>query len=339
MISKFVAAVNQNLTINSKTKRVYSKDIAGYECILARHEDSGELYTPSHENFAKTLMNPSKFAQNQLFFALSPNYPMINSDIQMTPPRNNQFEQTFPSHILADFKTVVGKSVKVPQGYAGMTAFMYLRNSKKRLTEAFSIQIDSDHDLLLDNLSAALFKNVPANEIDTGRIYLVALLTETINLDQVPNTHAVGGSRSGVPNLHTIRKGVCAGAVDISRVFSRRKGHLKSGQAHEFVMQLYASYMTDEAEPMTMYPGMNPLLAMSMAMQNKGWGELVDRIISGSNKGIAKNPRAEKLIIQVKELQNNSFTGNELKHNGIDMIKTMVYNPIESDYDHLLPRH
>ena len=35
-------------------------------------------------------------------------------------------------------------------------------------------------------------------------------------------------------------------------------------------------------------------------LSNNGWGELVDRIIAGSSQGVAVNPRAEKLVITVR---------------------------------------
>lgn len=48
---------------------------------------------------------------------------------------------------------------------------------------------------------------------------------------------------------------------------------------------------------------MNKKMAMSLALQNTGWGQLVDRIITGSDKGIAVNPRAETLVLSIKELR------------------------------------
>ncbi|GME82304.1 unnamed protein product [Ambrosiozyma monospora] len=321
-ISKIVA---------SETGQKSKKDVAAYESILARDEITGELFAIAQDDYANKLKDLARLAQNQIFGALSPYYPVSNSDIRTYPERNKQFEQCFPSHILVDFKSLSGESHKNPKGYCGLTAYIYLCNSKKRLTECFAIELGPDNDLLIDGLSAALFKNIPANEIDSGRIYLVALITETVQLKP-------SSSSNGVPNLQTIRKGMCAGAVDISRIFTRRKDHLDAQKSHEFCMKLYASFMAEDSSanaPFQLYPGMNPLLAMSMTMANNGWGELVDRIISGSNKGIAINPRCEKLDFTIKELKNESFVSEIQTNRAIDVIRTLFFDPAEPNYDRI----
>ncbi|GMG39715.1 unnamed protein product [Ambrosiozyma monospora] len=321
MISKFVAVANFNV------QKARSIDVAGYECILARDEDSGELFETVKDNWIDKMESPAKLAQSQLFFALAPNYPVAREDLPMYPAKSDQFVQSPPCHVLVDFKGVLGRSKLTPKGYAGMTAYMYLKNSKKRLTEAFAVDVNSDHDIIQDHLSAAMFKNIPTTEIESGRIFLVCLLTETVSVDNSMNV-----ATTGIPSLDYIRKGVCAGAVDISRIFSRRKDHLKTGEAHEFVLKLYASCMSNDNDEMQIFPGMNPLLAMSMSMANNGWGELVDRIISGSNRGVAVNPRAEQMIISVKELSNGKFKKDNDGQGAIELIHTLDYNPIESDY-------
>ncbi|GMG39242.1 unnamed protein product [Ambrosiozyma monospora] len=114
-------------------------------------------------------------------------------------------------------------------------------------------------------------------------------------------------------------------------------------------MKLYGSFMTPESDmPLHFHGGMNPLMAMSMSMPNNGWGELVDRIVSGSNKGVAINPRAETLVVQVKEIQNESFGGGRdgsiaisefmASHNGIEVIKSMAFDPTDPDYDRIYLR-
>ncbi|GME89298.1 unnamed protein product [Ambrosiozyma monospora] len=312
-IPKIVTASNNLVCENSHFR---FKDVAGYQTILAR-ENTGYLYNYDTSNPKDNALNVARLAQNQMFAALSPNFPVANANLPMYPPRNSKFEQTEPSHILLDFNAVVGSSNIIPEGYDGMTAYVYLRNSKKRLTEAYTISIEPGQDISLDNLSAALFTNVPANEIDSGRIYLVAMLTENIKLN-----NSSSSSNNGVPNLDYIRRGICAGASDISRIFSRRKGHLDSGEAHQFTMKLYASYRTTQgSDSINIYPGMNPMLAMSLTMANNGWGELIDRIISGSSKGVAINPRAEKLVVSVKELKQEEFVSGIGTFKAIDMLK------------------
>ncbi|GMF04934.1 unnamed protein product [Ambrosiozyma monospora] len=98
-------------------------------------------------------------------------------------------------------------------------------------------------------------------------------------------------------------------------------------------MKLYASYLTTQgSDSINIYPGMNPMLAMSLTMANNGWGELIDRIISGSSKGVAINPRAEKLVVSVKELKQEEFVSGIGTFKAIDMVKTMSYNPLEKAY-------
>ncbi|GMG56321.1 unnamed protein product [Ambrosiozyma monospora] len=254
MLSKIVASANS-------TSGKKSKDVSGFESILARDEVTGELYNPSPKDFKDTLINPAKIAQNQMFFALYPNFPVEHSNIPLYPERSKKFDQAIPSHVLLDFKSVWGRSKKTPKGFVNMTAYMYLRNSKKRLTEGFGVPIRTNRSggIQLNQLSAALFKNIPASEIDAGRIYLVAVLVETVQIDNG------GSSTNDVPNLKSIRKGVAAGAVDVSRVFSRRKGHWKNASTHKFTMKLYGSFMTPESDmPLHFHGGMNPLMAMSM---------------------------------------------------------------------------
>ncbi|GME92427.1 unnamed protein product [Ambrosiozyma monospora] len=320
MISKVIA---------SSTGKQSLKDVAGYESILARDEVSGQLFVPERENIEKSIQDITRLAQNQLFGALSSNYPVVNSDIKTYPEKSKHFVQSFPSHILVDFKAFAGECHNVPDGYLGFTGYMYLRNTKKRLTEAYAIEVGANNEIAVDGISSALFKNIPANEIENSRIYLVAVITETIQVGAIDQKNGA--------NLTTIRKGMCAGVVDVSRIFTRRKDHLHPGESYEFSMKLYASYMTEEtqAAPFKLYPGISPLLAMSMTMENNGWGELVDRIISGSNKGIAINPRLDTMAFKIKELRNDSFLSDSQSDPAVAVIRTLFYDPMEANYDRI----
>lgn len=300
----------------------------------------------SAEASAAAPASAATIAQNQVLDALSPNYPFIAERMSFLPEKNRNFETPAPSNILIDFKEVSGSSDVVPSGYDGMTALMYLRTVKRRITQAFSVTIDRGQAVFLDNLSAALFTNIPASEMDHGKIYLVAILTERIRLpEDAEGSAGAGGNsasasgrgahahrsnaaahHSNAPALTSVRKGIAAGVADISRVFSRKKGHLATGEAHRFVIKLFSSFTADDAgkKPAAgeaaaaaasaavlgggagsakLFAAMNKKLAMSIAMANSGWGELVDRIISGSDKGIAVNPRAERLVLSIKELR------------------------------------
>ncbi|GMM33848.1 Dck1 protein [Saccharomycopsis crataegensis] len=292
-------------------------DTAGYEAILARNPETGELFDYRAKDLNKQA-TPDVIAINQFMFALCSNYPLSDAELaNLNPPANSKFKKAVPSQILVDFTNLISSSSVSPKGFIGMTAFLYLRNSKERLTEAFSVPINANKDLNMDTLSAALFRNIPAGEIDKGRIYLVALITEEIEIpkDSV-DAHPKSGSNSH--SISKIRKGVAAGVTDISRVFSR-KGITATGESHHFKIKLFGSYI-------------NKHEAQTPSDQNFGWGELTDRIIRGSNKGVAVNPRAEKLVVSIKEFKSatqnfmSDFDTNGLRP--IAQIRTMFYDPL-----------
>lgn len=301
-------------------------DIDGKESILARDESTAELYKWGSND--GNIVNPASIAQNQVLCALSPNY-VTSSNVTFVPPKNEKFTETIPSNIMVDFKEVIGSSAVLPKGYMGMKAYMFLRNTKKRLTEAFCINIGANQDIQLDNLAAALFTNIPAIEVEASRVYLVAILTETIRIGDDNDT------------LPVIRKGICAGVADVSRIFSHRKGHLSSGKSHRFVIKLFSSFLDGQNQEVKLFTGMNQMMAKSLTMINNGWGDLIDRIISGSNKGVAVNPRAEKLILSIKELkltnENKEVLSNISGVNGNmntvawASIPTLNFNPLEKE--------
>ena len=302
-------------------------DIDGKASIIARDEKTAEMYQfPSNKE--NDLVDPAEIAQSQITSALSPN-SIGAVDTSFVPPKNSKFEETIPSNIMVDFKEVVGSSSVIPKGYAGMKAYMFLRNAKKRLTEAFCINIGANQELQLENLASALFTNIPSIDVESSRIYLVALLTETINIADENST------------LPVIRKGICAGVADVSRIFSHRKGHLVSGKSHRFVIKLFSSFLDSQKQEVKLFAGMNQMMAKSLTMINNGWGELVDRIISGSSKGVAVNPRAESLILSIKELKLstenkkvlNNISGSNGDFNNVAWacIPTLSFNPLEKD--------
>lgn len=314
-------------------------DIDGKESIFAREEETAELFTL---NNGEDIKSPAKLAQSQVLSALTPNYPWGQSGTSFIPEKNIKFDDTVSSDILVDVKQVVASSPVIPEGYAGMKAYMYLRNSKKRLTEAFAINISPDQDLSLDNLAAAMFTNISTTAINSGRIYLVAILTETIANSNPP---AAKNEIEIHNELPLIRKGICAGVADISRIFSRRRGHLISGQAHRFSIKLFSSYLDSNKQEVKLYQGMSSMMAKSMTMVNNGWGELVDRIISGSNRGVAINPRAEKLILSIKELKlelkNKQILDSISKddnNSGIACVPMLTYNPLAKNSNRLFLR-
>lgn len=273
----------------SKTARLNEKsydldnkytDISGYKAILARDAFDGSLLNLKNAE-------ASQLAFNQVLGALSPKFP-INAHnspetYSLKPSPNEKLFHEPPSHLLVDFKSVSGSSSYQPPGFAGMIAYLYVRNQKKRLTEAFAVHTDTVDELVsVEKISAALFRNIPASEVENNRVYLVAVLTEEINLPTKDLSS---------PQIKCVKKGVAAGVADITRVFSRNHGSLAQGEPHQFSIKLFGSYVLKRKAVDT------------HKIENNGWGEVVDRIISGSNVGVAINPRAEKLVVNIMEFK------------------------------------
>lgn len=311
---------DQNYDLDNK-----DTDFSGFKAVLARDAFSGELLT-----LKKTL--PSQLALYQQLCALAPKFP-INAhnkaeDYLLKPSPNPKLVHGSPSHILVDFKSVSGTSQYTPPGFAGMIAYMYIRNSKRRLTEAFAVHTENVNELLLvEKISAALFRNIPASEVENNRVYLVAVLLEQLDMSSKDASTA---------QVKRITKGVAAGVTDITRIFSRNHGSLTSGEAHQFSINLFGSYVNSNNSAHTTVEG----------AQNLGWGELADRIIKGVNHGVAVNPRAEKLVVTVKEFKHqladdsvvdfsNIREGHSAKTAPIARIKPIFYDPLADNYERL----
>lgn len=302
-------------------------DISAYKAILARDSFDGSLLS-----FENAL--PSQLAFNQELCALSPKFP-INAHYQpdeyiVKPSLNKRLKHDPPSHILVDFKSVSGSSDYQPPGLAGMIAYLYIRNNKKRLTEAFAVHTDSvDEFVYVEKISAALFRNIPASEVENNKVYLVAVLTEEIDLP---------AKEVNLPQTGRVKKGVAAGVADITRIFSRSQGALASGESHQFSIKLFGSYISS----------LKRSRIDTKQIENNGWGEVVDRIIAGSNYGIAINPRAEKLVITVKEFKHqltdvedtsavepNPNSNGAQKSAPIAKIKPIFFDPLAENYERI----
>ncbi|KAM9937985.1 hypothetical protein OXX80_002499 [Metschnikowia pulcherrima] len=267
--------------LNEKSYDLDNKntDISAYKAVVARDGRDGSLVSLQ-------TASPAQLALAQQLCALYPKYPInahrTPSQYTVQPEPNARLVHEPPSHILVDFKAVEGSSSYQPAGFAGMIAYLYVRNTRRRLTEAFAVHTTSVDALVdVEKISAALFRNIPASEVENNRVFLVAVLTEEISLPP---------QDTFLPQVARVKKGVAAGVTDITRVFSRNQGSLAAGQAHQFAIKLFGSFVAKK-----------PFDARRA--ENNGWGEVVDRIIAGSNEGIAVNPRAEKLVVSVKEFK------------------------------------
>lgn len=327
MIPKKLAS--RTARLNEKCYDLDNKytDISGYKAILARDAFDGSLLT--FEN-----AEASQMAFNQVLCALSPKFP-INAydhpdDYSLKSEPNPRLFHDSPSHILVDFKSVSGSSNYQPPGFAGMIAYLYIRNQKKRLTEAFAVHTSTVDELVsVEKISAALFRNIPASEVENNRVYLVAVLTEEVNLPHKETT---------LPQVQRVKKGVAAGVTDITRVFSRNHGALAQGEPHQFSIKLFGSYVLKKKN-------VDP-----QRIENNGWGEVVDRIIRGSNIGVAINPRAEKLVINVKEFKHeltegeyatvtdlisDANNGSATRSAPIAEIKPIFFDPLAENYERI----
>lgn len=330
MIPKKLASRSARLNEHSYDLDNKYTDISAYKAILSRDTLNGHLL-----NLENSL--PSQLALNQQLCALSPNFP-INAhyhrdEYVLEALPNKRLVHEPPSHILVDFKSVSGSSNYQPPGFAGMIAYLYVRNNKKRLTEAFAVHTDTVDELVfVEKISAALFRNIPANEVENNRVYLVAVLTEEIDLS---------AKEGNAPQIRRVKKGVAAGVADITRIFSRNQGSLASGEPHQFSIKLFGSYVSHKKKG----------VVDAFNIENNGWGEVVDRIISGSDHGIAINPRAEKLVVTVKEFKHRLIEGNDVvpvepindvpgldpasKSAPIAKIKPIFFDPLAENYERI----
>lgn len=323
-ISKKLASRAARLNERSYDLDNQYTDILGYKAILSRDELSGTLLTPSNSI-------PSKLALNQMLCALAPNFPInahfTKEDFSLKPLPNKKLHHEPPSHILVDFKLVSGSLAYQPPGFAGMIAYLYMRNNRKRLTEAFAVHTNSVEDLVhVEKISAAMFRNIPSSEIENNRVFLVAVLTEEIDLNN---------KDSSTPQVRRVKKGVAAGVTDITRIFSKKEGSLASGESHQFTIRLFGSYMNQKKSLLRSAED-------AEISNNNGWGELVDRIIGGSSHGVAVNPRAEKLVVSVKEFKHQFVGNNNYNHVGgsspISRIKPIFFDPLAENYERIYLR-
>lgn len=200
---------------------------------------------------------PVRLAQEQILTALAPNYPdhsMINEI---------QAEVTMPKHILVDFKSCIG------QGYGhGLTVYFQLRTKSTGLTESFAIKINPE--TRITDLNAVLFRDLPIS-ITRGDVILNAEVFETVSLkskNPTPMTSIYGTPNIPISNKRPKklgRRGLASGAADISRLF-----RIEDKGESPFTIRMYATYFGPN-EP---------------NKDNRGWGELFERIVRGRPNGV-----------------------------------------------------
>lgn len=343
-IAKFISSKNLANAGVSESNSVV--DTSGYGAILTRDVQSGKLY--EHGD-----VNAQKLAFSSMLCALSNNFPAANTyQMKLVALQNRNFESVETTSILVDFKDFMSDPTVNPN-FQNLSAVMFLRAGKNTITEPFILNMEQDDVVSMDNISAALFNNIPPSDIDNNKIYLVVVLTETIKVQLMSPESGKGFRKPFIPfltgpdnKLSSIKKGLAAGVVDISRLFTRKKKNKMTGNSFHYNVELYGSYFPtkhkENFNPQSMVHIANNQSAAALAKaakndDNNGWGELVDRIISDAAKGVAVNPRILSLSVTVRELSGDHGFSNILKNNmsAIQSIPTCSYDTLSSAEDRI----
>ncbi|CUM66204.1 uncharacterized protein PRCAT00003863001 [Priceomyces carsonii] len=310
LLNKSAKLLASSSSVNEESQRSQSNTsgASGFKSILARDAISGKLLSKES--------SPLRIAFNQVLCALDPNFPINahnqKSDYSLKPIVNKRLHSEPPSEVLVEFKSLHKTSNYQPPGLTGMILYFYLRNNQKRLSEAFAVQ-SAGTMTDVKNISSALFPDLPRNEVENNRIYLVASLVEEIE---------IGNKGNDASSLKTVKKGLALGVADVTRVYSKNLNSRYSNAAYQFTIKLYCSFRGKKN-------------SKDEAYWNDGWGGLVDRIISGSNVGIAVNPRAEKVIVSVKRFK-HEFTNKYIPVANaapIARIEPLSFDPLAENYE------
>ncbi|SCU98551.1 LADA_0H13828g1_1 [Lachancea dasiensis] len=344
-IAKYISSKTLNAA-SLKDELANVVDSSGYGGILCRDMNSGKLYKTGETS-------PQLVATMTMLSALSNNFPSTSVyQLKMVPLKNVSYDSLETTNILVDLKDALSDPAVNPN-FQNLSAIMYLRGGKTALTEPFVLNMERDAVISLNNISGALFNNIPPGEIDNNKIYLVVVLTETIDVQlMTPDSNKTfkkpfAPFLTGTDNkLSQIRKGLAAGVIDISRLLTRKKKHKLLGSAHQFNVELFGSYFPTKSKDKSdsqaivnspISPNAAALARAAKSEENNGWGELVDRIIGDANKGIAVNPRILSLAVTVREIEGDSGHSKTLKNNmtAIQSIPTCSYDPMSTPDDRI----
>lgn len=328
-ISKLMSSRSQADALDGSSNKVTS-DPAGSEAIFGRDLTTGKLLSYDHETL-------SSLTYNSMLHGLHKDFPQSGAKLLQTEFCKNKIFDESHSHVLVDVFNVTSDSSIGNPKLNNVSASMYICSSTERLTEPFTVDMDSKKHSSLNSVSAALFRNICSSQLERKNIFLVVLLTEKIpitissgnNFEApfIPFTPGEGGS------LTHIRKGIAAGAVDITRIFSKfNESNADLSVAFKFKINLYTSFSSRAPEHQNNQNNQNSIWTEG----NKGWGALVDRIISDSSKGIAVNPRATSILATIKEIRANTNNSAADSTSAIKSVPTFFYDtfsePMERIY-------
>lgn len=331
-MSKLISSKGGSDNDASSSNQITS-DPSGVEAIFARDINTGELLSYEKDSLQRLMLN-------SMLHGLCKDFPVANSSLLETDvPPNTLFDST-QSHILVDVNDVISDASIGDPMLNNLCATMYLSSNRERLTEPFTVNIDSERIFSLNSISAALFKNLSASQIERGNIYLVVVLTEKVNIavdgssssrEPPSNTPFIPYKGSTEGRIHSIRRGVAAGAVDITRVFAKyNESNASTDEASKFKIYLFGSFFTRS--------GMRGIVEEGPWNSDMtGWGDLIQRILSNSCKGVAVNPRATSLSVTVKEIRGGAAVEESLKTSigAIKFIPTYFYDILSDPAERL----
>lgn len=301
-ISKFISSKGRTnrflLDVRSNNPDPY-----GFEGIFARDIITGELLSFDTIDL-RTLVLSS------MLYGLTNNFPNTESSIlQIESPKCELYDRD-RSHILIDFKEILSDPAVLDPRLNNIKVVAYLMTNSEILTDPYEIEIpNSEKDMCF---ATVLFESLFHSIIRQNKIYLVLIISESveINSNSLRSKAALSSFKepfipfqsNGESYIQQIRRGVGAGVIDISPVFSKQKGIANADTPHKFVINIFGSQFK---------PGnidtASSLNSMDDTGSFLGWGSLVSNILSDSTLGIAINPRALSVSVTVKEILDESF--------------------------------
>lgn len=306
-------------------------DSAGYESIFGRDIDTGKLLSYKENSIQKLMVTT-------MLQGLCKNFPVGGRDIYNLDIPPNPLFNSSQSHVMVDVNDVTSDATIGNPMFDNLTASMYLSTKKEVLSEPFTVSIDAEHILSLNNISAALFKNIPDSKIQRSNIYLVVVLTEKIKISTAESDPDANQNSPLLPfpsqasgsSLSSVTRGVAAGAVDISRVFAKyNNSFTPTGNSFKFKIYLFGSYHNKPNQGDDISSTADSV--NSSAINNEtGWGVLIDKILSNSLEGVAVNPRATSLSVSVKEITGKAAAQRSIAMSGsaIKSVPTHFYDII-----------
>ncbi|QLQ79908.1 hypothetical protein HG537_0C05570 [Torulaspora globosa] len=322
-ISKLISSRDKS-GLGFFTSNPMTSDPTGVEGIFARDINTGQFLSYEGNSLQELV-------SNTMLHDLSKNFPVSNyRSLQTDYPTDNAFEAT-ESHILVDVNDVKSDASVGNPMLQNLSASMYLCSRRDVLTEPFTVNMDSDQITSLNNISAALFRNIPASRIERGNIYLAVVLTEKVPF-VIDNKSAEQRPNGSSPFIHFdtknddkisfIRRGVAAGAVDITKVFAKyNESNADLSEAFKIKINLFGSFMSRGGTTQ------GKVDTDSRHPENSGWGDLINRILLNSHKGIAVNPRTTTLMVTVKEIRSHAINkAAEAAFGAIRSVPTHFYD-------------